>query len=217
MKSQSIILSGKKYTLDEQGFLNPSEQWDENFAEGIARHLGTIQGLSQAHWDFIRYLRKKFNEEHVVPVVVLACADNGIRLSEFRNLFPNGYHRGACRIAGINYEFMYQHNIWLTYETTPSLKTRYDVTSMGFLKDFNQWDERFALLNVSELGMTGGLTDRHREIINYLREYYTAKRSIPTVIEMCRSTKITLDELGKYFPGGYRRGACRLAGLPFFP
>jgi len=65
-------------------------------------------GTEEKHWSFIRYLRKKFLEEKTVPVVVLACADNDLRLSEFKLLFPTGYHRGACKIAGINYDFMYK-------------------------------------------------------------------------------------------------------------
>ena len=34
---------GKQYTLDEQGFLNPPEQWDETFAEGMAQRLGMTE------------------------------------------------------------------------------------------------------------------------------------------------------------------------------
>ena len=54
-------------------------------------------------------------------------------------------------------------------------------------------------------------------IIEYLREYYRYKRNIPTVYEACKSNGIEVEELLNLFPDGYRRGACRAAGLPFFP
>ncbi len=216
MKVNTITLYGKTYTLDIHGFLNPPDQWDKNFAEGMAQKLGISGGLTEKHWTFISYLRKKFIEEKVVPVVVIACSNNKIRLHEFRKLFPTGYHRGACKIAGINYEFMYKYNMWLTFETPPILKNQYKMTDMGFLEKFNDWNERFAMIISSEWNLSEGMTDRHWKIIKYLREYYSKNKNIPTVTEICKSNDISLEELGEMFPEGYRRGACRIAGLPFF-
>ncbi|NIO29107.1 MAG: TusE/DsrC/DsvC family sulfur relay protein [Candidatus Latescibacteria bacterium] len=216
MEPKSIEFGGKDYTLDEHGFLDPPEQWDETFAEGMARMQGIFDGLTGEHWSFIHYLRRKFLEEHTVPVVVLACADNNIRLNKLKQLFPTGYHRGACRIAGINYEFMYESNIWLTYESHGVLSPEQKLTQAGFLEDFEQWDERFAHLVAREWNLTHGLTDRHWEVINYLRDFYRVHKNIPTVYETCQANHLTLDELRSLFPAGYRRGACRAAGLPFF-
>lgn len=214
---QSVTFGDDRtYTLDRQGFLDPPDQWDEIFAEGMARMQGIYGGLTDEQWSFIRYLRQKFLEEETVPVVVLACADNGLRLSDLRFLFPTGYHRGACRIAGINYEFMYQTNIWLTYETSTLLKEEFTLSPRGFLADFEQWNERFAHHIIREWELSQGLTERHLEIIAYLREFYARTRNIPTIIETCRENDLDLEEFRELFPDGYRRGACRIAGLPFF-
>jgi tRNA 2-thiouridine synthesizing protein E len=216
MKQKSVIFNDNTYTLDEHGFLNPSDQWDENFAEGMAQKLGIAGGLTEKHWSFISYLRKKFIEEEAVPVVVIACNDNNLRLSEFRNLFPTGYHRGACKIAGINYEFMYKYNMWLTFETSPVLKNQYRMTPLGFLEDFKNWDKRFASILASEWDLPKGLTNRHWAIIEYLRGYFIKNTNIPTLHETCKENDLTISEIGELFPEGYRRGACRIAGLPFF-
>jgi len=165
---REVTFDNKTYTLDAHGFLNPPEQWDENFANGMAEVLGIYAGLKEKHWSFIRYLRKKFLEEKTVPVVVLACADNDLRLSEFKLLFPTGYHRGACKIAGINYDFMYKTNYWLTYETSAVLRAEHEVTAAGFLADFEKWNERFAEAVVREWKLPGGLTERHRNFIRYV-------------------------------------------------
>jgi len=216
IESETVVFGDKTYTLDKQGFLNPPDQWDENFAYGMAWMQGIYEGLTEAHWNFISYIRKKFIEEETVPVVVLACSDNNLRLSDLRFLFPTGYHRGACRIAGINYEFMYKLNYWLTYETSTIPKEDYKVTPHGFLEDFHQWNERFAQLIIREWKLPQGLTDRHRKIIDFLRNSYKITNCIPTVYETCKANNLDLTELQELFPEGYHRGACRIAGLPFF-
>jgi tRNA 2-thiouridine synthesizing protein E len=209
-------LRDREYTLDEHGYLYPPEQWDEAFAEGMAERIGIYGGLTGEHWEFIRYLRRKFLEEKTVPLVVFACADNNLRLSRLAFLFPTGYHRGACRIAGINYQFMFDSNPWLTYESYSVLKSEYAMTEMGFLESFDHWNERFALIVAGEWQLPAGLTDKHWQIIRYLRDYYRRTGTIPTVFAACRENGIEAGELRALFPGGYRRGACRIAGLPFF-
>lgn len=216
LAGSKISYNNKDYDLDRHGFLAHPDLWDENFAEGMAKRLGIHEGLSDGHWDIIRYLRNKFLIEKTIPVVVIACADNQIRLGQLRSLFPTGYHRGACKIAGINYAFLCETNIWLTYESTPATKPEYDVDKLGFLQVFEQWNDRFAHWVVRNWDLPEGLTDKHWNIIRYLREYYGNSGTIPTIFDVCKSQSIDLDEFGELFPKGYRRGACRAAGLPFF-
>ena len=212
----TIKFGDKTYTLDAHGFLDPPGQWDENFAEGMARMEDIFDGLTEEHWKIIRYLRVKFLEEETVPVVVFACTDNKIRMSRMRRLFPTGYHRGACRIAGINYEFMCKTNIWLTYETHQVLKSEHELTQAGFLVDFEKWNQHFAQLVARAWNLPNGLTEAHWRVLEYLRNYYRINKNIPTVYETCRANHVALEKLIKLFPDGYRRGACRAAGLPFF-
>jgi tRNA 2-thiouridine synthesizing protein E len=212
----TVRLKGSDFELDDHGFLDPPEQWNEGFAEGMASMVGIRSGLTERHWEFINYLRHKFLDEDTVPVLVTACADNHMRLSELRSLFPTGYHRGACKIAGINYRFMYETNYWLTYETAPPAKPRYDLDQLGFLEDFQQWDEEFVELAMAQREPPVTPTPRHLQVVGYLRDYYTVNRMLPTVFETCSATDLSLDDLRELFPSGYRRGACRIAGLPFY-
>lgn len=215
--SKTITLGDGTYSLDKFGFLNPSEQWDENFANGLAKQLGIYNGLSEQHWSFINYLRKKFLDEETVPLVVYACADNKIKLQDLRRLFPTGYHRGACMIAGINYDFILKTNHWLTYETPRHLDSKYKINTIGFLENFEDWSEDFSHFVINQWNLPNGLTEKHKQIIEYLRDYYKNKNNIPTIFETCEQNQISLKELKELFPEGYRRGACRIAGLPFFP
>ncbi len=207
---------GKTYSLDQYGFLHEPEQWDEDFANGMAPLQGIHDGLTKEHWDFITYVRAKFLEEKTLPLLVVACADNHIRLGKLKSLFPTGYFRGACRIAGLSHEFVCDVNIWHSYETAPRLKPEYEINSQGFIVDFHQWNKRFAELVADDWALDDGLTSKHWEVIEFLRNYYQVTNNIPIVYEVCQAHGLDLDALNELFPGGYRRGACRIAGLPFF-
>ncbi len=213
--AEKVAFGGHIYTLDHYGFLDPPEQWNEAFAEGMARTLGIEGGLSARHWEIVHYLRHKFLDESTVPVLVEAAADNRMRLSELKRLFPTGYHRGACKIAGINQRFMFETNYWLTYETAPPPKPRFELDPMGFLKSADAWDEDFAELALAQLEPPLALTERHWQVIRYLRDFYGENHTIPTIYQTCSACDLDLDELRTLFPAGYRRCACRAAGLPF--
>ena len=51
-------VDGKKVVLDEDCFLQNTEDWDEKIAEWMARELEGIQQLTDDHWKVIRYLRE---------------------------------------------------------------------------------------------------------------------------------------------------------------
>lgn len=206
----------RSYALDEYGFLEQPDQWDEDFANGMARLQGIHDALTEEHWRFISYIREKALKEKTLPLLVVACADNNLRLGKLKSLFPTGYFRGACRIAGLSHRFLCDVNIWHSYETAPRLKPEYDITPQGFLADFRQWNERFAELLSDEWKLPHGLTAKHWEVIRFLRNFYQVQANIPTVYEVCQAHHLDLDDMVELFPDGYRRGACRIAGLPFF-
>jgi len=213
MTGAVVTVGNRIYTVDEHGHLDPMDQWDEAFAEGMAETLGIHGGLTVDHWRFIRYLRTRFAEEQTVPVLVVACTETDLLLRTFRNLFPTGYFRGACKLAGVNPSAIRTH--WLTTESAPVLAAEYSLTALGFLQNIDEWDERFAELVARDWKLPEGLTDRHRRVILFLRELYAQEKRVPTLFETCKANDLGLKEFGELFPEGYRRGACRAAGLPF--
>lgn len=211
------VFEGRTYSLDDHGFLFPPQQWDETFAEGMARREGIQGGLTDEHWAFIHYLREKYLVKQSIPLLVYACIECKLRLSKLKRLFPSGYHRGACRIAGIHYDFMRRDNLWHTYENQQLPAPSFAVTPLGFLERFEDWNEGFALVLADEWQLPAGLTDRHREVLEFLRDYFGQYQSVPTVYETCDAHGLDLDDLRELFPRGYRRGACLMAGLPLMP
>ncbi|MBQ9020525.1 MAG: TusE/DsrC/DsvC family sulfur relay protein [Eggerthellaceae bacterium] len=81
----------------------------------------------------------------------------------------------------------------------------------GFLEDATQWDEEVAykLAETEEVE----LTDKHWEIINYLRQYYADFGTAPMVRKMLKDTGLSNAEIYELFPSGPGKGACKIAGL----
>lgn len=209
-----LTVSQTTYVLDEHGFLEHPALWDEGFAEGIAPSIGIGSGLTEDHWRVIRYLRAKL-EEGDVPFFVIACIDLGLKVSEFRDLFPTGFMRGACRAAGFSFAFIAEKNRAQTYENLSNVWMRYRLGPLGYLEDFDSWDETFVGLVASEWNLPLGLTEAHWKVIRFLRERYKATGKVPLVYESCQAGNLSLNEFYLLFPTGYWSGACRLAGLPF--
>jgi len=98
-------IGSKTYRVNAQGYLQYSEEWDRAFAIEKAREMKMSGELTEAHWTIIEYLRARFAQTGIVPTVYRACEDNGIDLDELARLFPDGYHRGAVKLAGLRHGF----------------------------------------------------------------------------------------------------------------
>jgi tRNA 2-thiouridine synthesizing protein E len=92
----------KTYRVDVRGFLIDASDWDEYFASFRAYDMKLPGGrLTDDHWRVIRYLRDRFSKTGEVPTVYETCEANNLRLSQLEQLFPDGYHRGLVKIAGL--------------------------------------------------------------------------------------------------------------------
>ena len=97
---------GKPASTDDEGYLIDPADWSREFAEESARQECIV--LTDAHWAVIKFMREYFEQRQIAPdarhvIKVLAAFRGGDR--EGRNdlfrLFPYGYVKQACRIAGM--------------------------------------------------------------------------------------------------------------------
>lgn len=217
---------GKSYELDSHDFLKDFKSWDQDFAKGMALHLGMPEDLTKEQWDIINFIRGTHNSTGRCPNIYETCRMCGLRLKEMRMFFPSGYLRGACRLSGVTYKegyvgqfpsnwppYIATEDMTLTYE---SLDKTYRVDVRGFLVNPDDWDEYYAIHRAFDMKIPGGkLTDKHWQIIRFLRESYQKGKEVPTVYETCEKNNIDLGELEQLFPDGYHRGAVKIAGLRF--
>jgi tRNA 2-thiouridine synthesizing protein E len=85
--------------------------------------------------------------------------------------------------------------------------------SEGYLLDPTQWTEGVAQDLARESGLTI-MSDTHREVIRFLREYYLQNGRAPLHRQLKSGTGLSLMEIESLFPGGLRHDARRWAGLP---
>jgi len=208
------------YEVDDQGFLLNHKFWDPNFAEGVAK-ICEIQQLTNEHWDAIHFIRQVYDDTGICPTIFAACKAIGLRPREMKKLFPTGYHRGLCRIAGVQYWVHRLPDNSHTKDAMADIKAisgnkHYSVDVRGFLVDPDAWDANYAMHRALEMNIPQGqLTDRHWQIIEYVRDTFKREKRIPTVYETCEKCLVGIEELESLFPDGYHRGVLKIAGLRF--
>lgn len=223
---KTLTFNGKTYEVDDHHFLLDHKAWDKDFAAGIARMIGMEEDLTKGHWEVIDFIQNRFRETRACPVVHETAQALGLSMTSLQRLFPTGYLRGACLIAGISYKYGWVYYFEEPYPvphkpapekegTRPEEKV-YRVDLFGSLVDPAEWDEDFALRRAYEMNMKGGLTDKHWQIIKFLRESYARNQKIPTFYECCEANGIDIKDLAELFPTGYHRGAVKIAGLPTY-
>jgi TusE/DsrC/DsvC family sulfur relay protein len=97
----TITLSGQSYEVDEDGFLQELDKWNEEFAQAYAKEEGIEGTLTADHWKLIHYLRNYYQQFGIAPMIRKVCKETGFDLKKIYELFPSGPAKGACKLAGL--------------------------------------------------------------------------------------------------------------------
>ncbi len=89
-----------KIEVDEDGFIQEPDKWDEKVAAALATTEG-IEDLTEEHWKVMKYLRDYYLEFGVAPMIRKLCKETGFPLKKIYELFPSGPAKGACKLAGL--------------------------------------------------------------------------------------------------------------------
>jgi TusE/DsrC/DsvC family sulfur relay protein len=111
----NLDLRGGAVMLDEAGYLVDPAAWTREFASHAAAHEGIE--LGQAHWDVITFMRGYLDDRGVAAdarfVLKFLSSTQGTDKLGAKHmlfeLFPYGYVKQACKIAG-----MKQPRAWST-------------------------------------------------------------------------------------------------------
>lgn len=215
---RTLKSKGKSFALDAEGFLKDPNTWGPELAEGLAAERAIPDGLTKEHWDVIHFIRHRFEATGRCPTLFETCRANNLRRNELRRLFPTGYTRGACMLAGVSYREAYLGADYMDHSAKDlhavAQRQEYRVDVRGFLVDPDEWDEHYAAHRAHEMKIPGGkLLKEHWRIIEYLRAAFYRTGKIPTVTETCDANEIEIDHFEQLFPDGYHRGAVKIAGL----
>jgi len=86
-----------------------------------------------------------------------------------------------------------------------------EVSNDGYLEDMTQWNKEIAKEIAKEIGIE--LTDKHFEILNYLREKTIAKEAL-SIRSVGKSGIVSIKELYELFPKGPLKFSSKIAGIP---
>lgn len=89
---------------DAEGYLIEPNDWTEEVAQALAREENIT--LSDDHWDAIRFMRAYYDEHQIAAdarYVIKHLAERFGRDAQKKlfELFPYGYVKQACKIAGM--------------------------------------------------------------------------------------------------------------------
>jgi tRNA 2-thiouridine synthesizing protein E len=96
----------------------------------------------------------------------------------------------------------------LTYAGAPVA-----VDTEGFLTDPSEWTEEIAREIAREHGIEP-LSDRHWQVINYMRNTYLQTGAAPTIRTLGKASGVPIKELYQLFPKGPAKLAAKIAGIP---
>jgi len=88
-----------------------------------------------------------------------------------------------------------------------------EVDAEGFLLDAGQWNEQIA----QEIARANGieeLTDRHWQVVNFMRNSYLESGSAPSVRSLGKTSGVPIKELYELFPKGPAKLAAKVGGIP---
>ncbi len=96
-----ITVGDKQLELNEEGFLNDPDQWNQSVAEALAKAEEGLENLNEEHWAIINFIRGHYEQTKLAPMVRSICKTTGLPLRRVYELFPSGPAKGACKVAGL--------------------------------------------------------------------------------------------------------------------
>jgi len=94
------MLGGIEIEIDEDGFIQESEKWNQALAEDLAK-TENASPMSEDHWKLVNYLRDYYIKFGIAPPIRMVVKQTGFDLKRIYQLFPSGPAKGACKVAGL--------------------------------------------------------------------------------------------------------------------
>ncbi len=95
-----IVIGGRTFVVDEEGFLQQPEIWNDEVAQLFASGEG-IEAMTPEHWAVVRFIRTYWEEHGTAPLIRKITQTTGLNLRTIYQLFTAGPAKGACKIAGL--------------------------------------------------------------------------------------------------------------------
>jgi len=93
-------IDGRTYEVDEDGFLQEPELWNEEVAKDFAR-TENVNEMTEEHWTLVRYIRNYYEQYGIAPMIRKLARETHFSPDKMYQLFPSGPAKGACKVTGL--------------------------------------------------------------------------------------------------------------------
>ncbi len=83
----TLEIEGRTFEVDEDGFLQDPDLWNEDVAKLFAKTEG-INEMTDEHWKVVHYLRNYYLEFNIAPMIRKVCKDTGFKLKKNLRIVP---------------------------------------------------------------------------------------------------------------------------------
>lgn len=98
-----LEVAGNTLPVDDEGYLVDPADWSREAAVELARREGVV--LTDEHWAVIGFMRDYYELHRIAPdarfVLKHLAETRSAERNELFRLFPYGYVKQACKIAGM--------------------------------------------------------------------------------------------------------------------
>ncbi len=95
-----VEFEGKTYNVDEDGFIDDFNNWDEGWMKYVKTQEG-IEELTDEHYKVVEVLQDYYKKNGIAPMVRILSKVTKFKLKYIYELFPSGPGKGACKMAGL--------------------------------------------------------------------------------------------------------------------
>ncbi len=95
------MLGGKELDIDEDGFIQNPDEWNEAVAESLAEDECEIHPMNEDCWKLVNFIRQYYIDYETAPAIRMVCKKSGFKLNVIYEMFPKGPAAGACKVAGL--------------------------------------------------------------------------------------------------------------------
>jgi len=93
-------LGGQEIEIDEDGFIQEPEKWNNAVAEDLAKTEDAYP-MGEEAWRLVNYLRDYYIKYEIAPPIRMLTKQTKLDLKRIYELFPGGPAKGACKVAGL--------------------------------------------------------------------------------------------------------------------
>ena len=93
-----IEIAGRSFAVDEEGFLQRPELWDDEVAKLFATTEG-ISDMTPEHWAVVHMIRDYYLEHGSAPMVRLLCQKTGLPLKTITSMKMMGMEMKTTQVV----------------------------------------------------------------------------------------------------------------------